>query len=334
VAPTGHNFSGTITAVSEGGRESGKYGRFLDHPSFDVALAALGATQHAVVQLGQLRDLGLTGAAVHKRAAAGRLHRIYRGVYSLVPRELLTREGHWLAAVFACGPEAVLSHRTAAALHELRPNARALIEVTVPGRSAREHERIQVHRSTTLTAKDVTKAKNIPCTTVARTLLDLADVISARGMERVFDQAEMIEVFDLRALEDQLARNTTRGASQRVRAVLEEHYPGTTPTESQVEEAFLAMTRAADLPDPELQAWLALPDGGPPIRVDFLWRAQRLAVETDGRRTHGTRQAQERDTDRDQRLTLAGWRPIRVTWKQSTREAEQTGARIKALLAM
>jgi predicted transcriptional regulator of viral defense system len=325
---------GTIGAVSEGGRVTGKYGRFLDHPSVDAALAALGAAQHAVLQLGQLRDLGLTETAVHKRAGAGRLHRIHRGVYSLVPRELLTREGHWLAAVFACGPKAVLSHRTAAALHGLRQNARALIEVTVPGRSVREHPGIQVHRSTTLTEEDVIKVRNIPCTTVARTLLDLAEVISARGMERVFDQAEIINVFDLLALEEQLARNATRAAGQLVRAVLEEHYPGSTPTESELEERFLAMTRAAGLPDPEVQVWLALADGGGPIRVDFLWRPQRLAVETDGGRTHGTRQARERDSDRDQRLTLADWRPIRVTWKQINRDAERTGARIRSLLAM
>src|SRR5207302_10634036 len=141
-----------------------------------------------------------------KRLATQRLHRIHRRVYAVVPEPLLSRDGRWIAAVAACGPRAVLSHRTAAALHELRRTYRTKIGVTVPGRSTRRHSGVEVHRSTTLTAADVTVVNGIPCTAVARTLFDLAEVVSRRALERAFDQAEIEEVFDLNAIQDQIAR--------------------------------------------------------------------------------------------------------------------------------
>ncbi len=237
-----------------------------------------------------------------------------------------------MAAVLACGPAAVLSHRSAAALHGLRSAGSVRIEVTVPGRSGRERPGIQVHRSTTLAPADATRVRSIPCTTVSRTLLDLAEVIARRPLERAFDQAEIMELFDLRALNDQLARNATRSAACRVRALLDEHCVGSTPTWSELEERMLALCRSIDLPVPEVNAWLVLDDGGAPIQPDFLWRAERLVVETDGRSYHGTRQARERDTDRDQRLVVAGWRPVRVTWRQLAGNASQVGRRLLSLI--
>ncbi len=318
--------------MDEGGQISGKYGRSNAQPPTHGPVAALAAGQHAVFSLQQLRELGLSASAVHKRAACGSFHRRYPGVYSLVPAELLTREGHWMAAVLACGPGAVLSHVTAAALHELRRSDSEYVHVTVPGRSRRTLPGLRVHRSTTLTEADVTEAKGIPCTTVARTLFDLAEMISRRGLERAFDQSEILNQFDLRAIEDQLARNPTRRGAGIVRALLEEHYIGSTPTESELEEGFLALCRRAALPQPETQKWLALHDGGPPIRADFLWRAERVVVEVDGVRFHGTHQARPRDARRDQRLTVHDWRPIRTDWRQVFRRPAELEATLRALV--
>ena len=170
------------------------------------------------------------------------------------------------------------------------------------------------------------------CTTVARTQFDLAEVLNRRGVERVYDQAAILEVFDLSALEDQLQRNPTRPAAPRVRAVLDEHQAGRTVTWNDFEERFLALTRAAKIPDPEVNAWIVLPDGAPAIRVDFVWREQRVAVETDGWATHRTRSAFEIDRVRDQRMITARWLPIRVTWRQMTREPRELTARLLALL--
>lgn len=302
--------------MSEAGRESEISGGFLDHPWVDQAIVGLARAQHLVFGLDQLRELGLTSRAVQQRAASGRLHRIHRTVYSLAPKELLKRDSLYMAAVLACGPEAVLSHRSAAALHELRDWGHTKIEVTVPRRSSRRHDGVAVHRSTTLTPDDVTVANNIPVTTVARTLLDLAEVVTHRQLERSFDQSEFAQVFDLVAIQDQLARNPTRPGAKAVHEVLATHYIGKTGTWSENEEALLAITRPLGIPDPDCNQVLALPDGGPPIRVDFIWREQRVALEADSRKAHLTHQRFEIDRQRDHRLTMAGWTVIRTTWRQ------------------
>jgi hypothetical protein len=219
-------------------------------------------------------------------------------------------------------------------LHRLIDSGAERIDVTVPTRSGRRHAGIHVHRSTTLTPADTTGVDNIPCTTVARTQLDLAEVINRRRVERALDQAEMLEVFDLRALHDQLRRNPTRSGAARLRLILKEHYVGSTPTWSEFEEAFLVFTRAAGLPRPEVNYWIVLDDGGPAIRADFAWPAQRVIVETDGRRTHDTRQAFERDRRKDLRLTAARWRPMRVTWRRLHGEPGLVEASARALLGL
>ena len=152
------------------------------HGRLDAEHAALAARQEGVASLAQLVAIGFTASAIHKRASSGRLHRVHQAVYSLAPPELLSRDGRFMAAVLACGPGAVVSHRSAAALHELRATARSGIEVTVPRENIRVGEGVQIHRSRTLTAADVTTVKSIPCTTVARTLLDLAAVLPRRGV--------------------------------------------------------------------------------------------------------------------------------------------------------
>jgi very-short-patch-repair endonuclease len=319
--------------MSEAWRKSEPTGRFFAKPSVEAAIAAVASGQRCVISLVQLIELGLSARAVQKRSAIGRLHRIYPGVYSLVPRNVLTREGHWMAAILACGPGAVLSHRKAAALHGLRQCERAKIEITVPGGSHRARKGIDLHRSTTLTEKDVTIVNDIPCTTVARTLFDLAEVVNRRAHERAFDQAEMLAVFDLTAIDDQLQRNSTRPAAPRVRALLDEHYVGSTPTQSELEEAFLALTRRLGLPDPGVNKWIDLHDGAPMIKADFVWYAQRVIVETDGVKFHGTYQARERDPRRDQRAIVAGWRPVRTTWRQVMRRPRELEPTLLGLVA-
>lgn len=318
--------------MPEAARKSESHVRFNSQPSLDEVLAAVAIPQHAVFRLDQLRDRELTIRAVQQRAAANRLHRIYRAVYGLVPADLLTRNGRYMAAVLACGPTAVLSHRSAGALLGLRPTDRANFDITVPSRVRRRQPGIDIHTSTTLTAADVTSVENIPCTTVSRTLLDLADVISPRALERALDQAEILGVLDLRKLRDQIERNPTRPAARLLQTIIDDVYTGRTPTWNDFEEAFFALCRSRGIRQPEVNQFVDPGDGEPAIRVDFLWRAERLIVETDGHGTHRTRQAFERDRRNDQRLTLAGWRTIRVTWRQVKDEADRIGTTVETLL--
>lgn len=314
------------------GRTKDRYGAFLGQVPIGQLLTALAIDQHAVFGVHQLRELGLSARAARGRAAVGDLHRIHRGVYSLVPPSLLTRRGRWMAAVLAAGPGAVLSHRCAAALHELRAYNGTKLEVTFPGRSGRAHPGIEIHRSRTLTDADVTTVNNIPCTAVARTLVDLADVIARRPLERAFDQAEIIGALNLRAVADEIDRNPHRAAARIVRELLEEHYIGSTATWSDLEEAFIEIGRTFDLPPFEVNQLIVLPDGGPPIRADFLFRAQRVVVEADSRTYHLTAQAFERDRDRDQRLGAHRFWSFRATWKQILGTADVVGTRLLALI--
>lgn len=316
------------------GRNTDDMRPFRIQPPLDVRLVRLATRQHGVFSADQLGEMGLSPRGVRHRAESGRLHRIHHAVYSLVPLNLLTRDGRFMAAVLACGPTAALSHRSAAALHEIRRTDRAKIDVTIPQRSPRKHTGLDIHRSTTLTPEDLMVANAIPCTTVARTLLDLAQVLRRRPLERAFDQADILGLLDVTALIDQIERNRTRPAAKHLRAVLDEHYIGSTPTWSELEELLLAACRRRDLPMPEVNVFIDPHDGDPnAIRVDFVWREQRVIVETDGHRTHHTRQAFEEDRRRDQRLFAAGWIVMRVTWRQLTRNPDEVVNRLAQLLS-
>jgi Protein of unknown function (DUF559) len=235
-----------------------------------------------------------------------------------------------MAAVLACGPGAVLSHRSAAALWGIRPTIRTAIEVMTPGRVGRRRAGIEVHDAASLRATDVTRVDHIPCTTVARTLFDLAAVVDRHALERAYDQAEVLGALDRKAVEDLLVRSSRRAGLATLRAVVEGDRPPAL-TRSELEKRFLAICSAAALPRPQVNAWIPLDGGG--IEVDFLWPEHRLIVETDGHAFHGTRAAFERDRVRDQRLLLAGWRVARVTWRQIVHDPVGVGATIKGLLA-
>ena len=236
-----------------------------------------------------------------------------------------------MAAVLAAGPGAALSHRSAADLAELRATDRRRIDVIVPREHAARIAGVAVHRSRTLTPADITTVDGIPCTTVARTLLDLAAVTPRRSTERAIEQAEVQGVLDYRATVAQLERNRSTRGAKRLRAALADH-AGDAPTESELEERFLALCRQAGLPLPERQVHINPDDGEPALRVDFAWRAQRLVVETDGGKYHRTRAKFESDRRKDQRLALAGWRVLRITWRQLIDEPARIVETIRKLL--
>jgi predicted transcriptional regulator of viral defense system len=302
----------------------------LTQPPSEAAIVALAERQHALITLPQLQLHGLGKAAVAKRAKDGRLYRVHRGVYA-VGRPSLTQRGRWMAAVLAYGPTAVLSHRSAAALHGLRPDNRAKADVTLPSSSVKPRPRIDVHRSRTLTAADVTTVDGIPCTTVARTLVDLGDDVDQQGVQRAVSQAEVMDLFDGVAVDEALALAGPRRGARILRAVLAD-YEEPTLTRTELEKRFLALCRRASVSSPAVNAWITLPDGVA-YQVDFLWREERIIVETDSRAFHSHRTAFENDRLRDQRLTLAGYTVLRFTWRQVTGEAARVAATITRLLA-
>jgi predicted transcriptional regulator of viral defense system len=284
------------------------------------------------VTLTDLREAGLSSSAVRTRVAAGRLHRVHRGVFA-VGHPLLTYKGRWMAAVLACGPGAALSHRSAACLLGVRDDNRATIDVTSPGRAGRQRDGITVHRGATLLARDVETVDGIRCTTLARTLLDVAEDGSRRDVERCVERAEVLRILDMRAIDDVLARANGRRGAAALTALLSETQFAGAPTRNDLEEAFLQICRDAGLPPDAVNAWIPYPDGGG-AEADFLWRAQSLIVEVDGRDVHTTRRAFEHDRRRDQCLGMLGWRVVRFTWRQVLYEPATVAATLKALLAV
>lgn len=284
----------------------------------DRAVAELAGRQHGVVARRQLRELGASADAIANRVRRGRLHALHRGTYA-VGHAVVSADGRAMAAVLAVGDGAAASHASAADLWGLRPTSRRDVDVTTP-RAGHPRPGIRVHRSASLVAEETTSVRGIPCTGVARTLIDLGEVAPRRAVEQALDRAEALRVFDLREIEAALERHRRRPGAAALRAVLDSHAVGTTATRSELEERFLHLCRDASLPLPELNVPLALADGEV-ATVDALWRRERVVVETDGRASHGTAGAFERDRWRDAQLQRAGYAVVRLTWRRVVHEA-------------
>jgi hypothetical protein len=214
--------------------------------SVDAEIATVAARQHGVVSRGQLRGLGLGQSAIDHRLARGSLHGIHRGVFA-VGHGALAREGHWLAAVLAAGPNAVLSHRSAAALWGIRDARRARVEVTV-GRVCRRPG-IQAHRIV-LAPDEVTVERAIPVTTPARTLLDLAEQLTPQRLERAVHEAEYRRLTSPLSLDALLTRHRGRRGTAALQAIVDRGRLGRTLTRSDFEIDFLAFLDAHRLERP------------------------------------------------------------------------------------
>ena len=291
----------------------------------DHAIASLAERQHGVVGLRQLRALGMTDSAVRYRIALGRLHRLHIGVYA-VGHLWLSANGRRMAAVLACGPEAVLSHRDAAALWGLRPSSRQRTDVTA-GRQMRSRPGIDVHRVRSLHSDDCTQEQGIPVTTVARTLLDLAEVVRRSDLRRAFEEADRRRTIDLSAVEALFARSPGRHGLKALRALVGDASTSATDTQSELEAAFLRFCAAHAIPPPATNVHIAV------FTVDAVWPGQRLIVELDGYAFHGTRAAFERDRARDAELQRAGYRVVRLTLRRLHREPVAIAASLHGMLA-
>jgi hypothetical protein len=236
-----------------------------------------------------------------------------------------------MAAVLACGPWAALSHRSAAHLYGLRPTARAGIDVVVPRAVVRRYDGVDVHRSMTLTDRDVTTVDSIPVTTLARMILDLAAVVDQRAVERVIGEAVDRGVFDLWAIDDQLERNPKHPGTAGLRAALSPDRAGL--TDSELEELFVSIWWPTGLPRPQTRFHIDPGDGGRLIRADFAWPDAKFDLEIDGSRYHAPTHRRQRDYRRDQRLKRAKWEVLRVGDDQLNREPDDVVVIVWELLA-
>jgi predicted transcriptional regulator of viral defense system len=258
------------------------------------AIAALAARQHGVVSRRELLLLGFEPGAITRLIGAGRLHPIQRGVYA-VGHRLTSRKGRWMAAVLAGGGNAVLSHFSAAELWRLLKPAGRLPEVTIR-ESRRSRPGLRFH-SSPLPADEVGRRDGIPVTVTARTLLDIAPGLTAVRLKSAVDAAEGRQLGGELSLADLLDRYPRRAGTAAIRRVLADGRIG------------------LDVPREELELRFA-DVGGRWLEVDCAWRSARLVVELDSRAHHENSTAFEADRERDQALIAAGWRVMRVTWRQ------------------
>jgi len=301
---------------------------FLRTRGGDAALAELAERQHGVVARWQLIALGFRKGAIEHRLSVGRLHRVHAGVYA-VGHRVLSREGRWMAAVLASGPEAVLSHRSAAALWGIRRTAPEVIDVTVPRRS-RSSPRIRRHVGV-LPEDERAEHLGVPVTTAARTVWNLAATSPRHQVEADLRQLEFLRLYDGIALPHLLDRYPGARGCRRVRAALEQLREAPEGrTRSALEERFLAFLDRYGLPRPQLNAWLELPGGG--VEVDCLWPGTGTVVELDGWQAHGTRSAFVGDRTRDRRLRAAGYHVTRIAWSQLDAEPEAIAADLRSFL--
>lgn len=251
-------------------------------------------------------QLGLSRDAIQGRIDRGSLHRLYRGVYAVGHRRLTLR-GRWMAAVLAGGPDALLSHRSAAALWELRPPPSGPIDVTVPGRRRRGHAGIRIHNVRALHDDDRTTVDGIPVTAVHRTLLDVAEHARPQQLRLALEAADRRELLDGRTLEALCLRSRGRHGISPLRAAFAALRGPAPWTQSELERAFLALIREAGLPEPQANV---IVEG---FLVDLWWPDQRLVVEIDSYEFHKGRKRFDGDRLRDTKLQLAGCRVLRVT---------------------
>ena len=292
-------------------------------PPVELRLGAIADRQYGLITRAQLLDIGVGRQGIVERVRSKRLRRRYRGVYS-VGHAVLRREAHWLAAVLACGPGAVLSHRSGGALWEIAADSATIIDVTVPTQNGRRPPKgIRIHRSGRLSPTEVTVHQGIPVTTVARTLLDYADVASRQSLKRAIDESDRRQLFDLNALHAVVQGNPGRKGARL--PALAQQPPE--PTQSALEERFLRFVERHGLPRPLVGVDLS------EYTADFLWPHAKLIVETDGLHAHGTRTAFEHDRRRDRRLLEAGYRTIRLTSGALEREGPAVARQLRSLLA-
>ena len=258
---------------------------------------------------------------IHLRVRAGRLHRVHKSVYAVGHRRL-TQRGRWMAAVLAGADDAVLSHRSAAALWQILPPGRT--HVTTP-RILRDRDGISFHTQS-LQLDEVTIHHGVPVTTVARTLLDIA-ASEPRRFASAYNEAEYRR---LTSLDDLAERYPGRRGIAAIRRITASASTGRTRFE--LEHRFRSLVEKQGLPIPEFNADLELAPGKW-IQADALWRRAKLVVELDGRAAHLTTTRFDDDRERDRLLVLAGYTVIRLTWKHLAADSERIAADLRRLIA-
>jgi very-short-patch-repair endonuclease len=289
--------------------------------TIDRAIAAIADTQHGLITYVQLLALGLSDGGIRYRVATGRLYRVHQGLYSVGHRPI-SPHSRAMAAVLACGPDAALSHGSAATLWGIGNHWDTPIEVTA--RSARRRPGIRTHRSKTLTALDVTEHYGIRVTTPARTLLDNANRLSYDALAGGVSTLRLAGYLTRGSLDELLARHPPTRATERLRR--HTVHPKRGPTRSKFERDFLSLAERHRLPEPEVNTKVA------GYEVDIFFPDHALTVELDAYETHSDPAQFEKDRNRDADLAAIGIATVRITDERFYCRPDQEAVRLEKIL--
>jgi very-short-patch-repair endonuclease len=272
----------------------------------------------------QLREFGLGRSSIRWRVKSGRLHPVRRGVYA-VGRPEVTPYGRWMAALLACGPGAVLSHGSAAALWGFGTEPREVVEVSLPAGMRSRQPGIRAHRRARLGADEVTEHEGVPVTAPIRTLIDQATRLGPTQLERAVNEADKLERVRADVLYAALDRHGGEPGIGPLRRLLDPlHFR---LSDSELEQAMRPVAKDAGLPVPETKAWVN------DYEVDFFWPQLGIVVEADGLRYHRTASQQRRGLERDQAHIATGLWPLRFSHWQIAREPAQVSKVLRQVSA-
>jgi very-short-patch-repair endonuclease len=283
-----------------------------------------------LVTIGQLRDAGIPDSTITNEVSRGRVLPMFHGVYC-VGHGYLTVNARMLAATLACGEGTVVSHGSAAWMLGLRKQRPKAVEVIAPVEAGRKIAGIRRRFVPPPVGEEVWRRNGVPLTSPARTIVDCAGIFDADGVAGLIEQASVEGLLDVVAIDRVLDGPRRRGTKKLLRAVAPwRRYRRGIKIRSRMEAKLLPLLTEAALPIPRTNAKLRL--GGKVYEVDFLWRDQKLVVETDGGRFHDNPAAGGRDSERNHALAKAGYHLPRLGWEDLRDRPEQTMREIAGLL--
>lgn len=288
--------------------------------------AALAARQHGVVTRSQLMGLGFSPGAIARRVQGGQLQALHRGVYLVGPLKL--HRATEMAAALAGGPQALISHTSAACLWGMGSGGTPpAVHVSVPAGGRSKRPGICFHRVAPWVHEERAVVDGVPVTSAIRTLVDIAGMVGSRELERALALAMGEGLVDGRGLAGSSHRYPRRPGMPMLLSLLRD-LEGPSITRSEAERRCLELFQAAGLPRPHAN----VPFG--PYELDLFWPDHGVAVEIDGRAYHSSRIRFEGDRRKDIWLRSRGIQVIRLTWRQITQEAVASAVQVGQVLAL
>lgn len=303
----------------------------------DVVALSLGfaLAQHGVVSRSQLIDSGISSGTISSRIARSFLFPVFPGVY-VVGRAEITQEGLWAASLLSTGMGAVLGGRAAATVWGFMDERNNIDVLRIGGGSNQRPEvkvkgtrgwpYVLVRKVRSISSPDRTYVNGLAVTSVARTLLDLAELLPERRFRHAFTEADRLGLIveeDLLEIRD---RVQGRCGGRIFRRVVEERIPNIGRARSLLEGIFLELERDSRIPQPEVN----VPVLG--FEADFVWNERRVIVEVDGYEFHRGKESFENDAWRSNRLRSEGWTLLRFTWRMLNRDPAEVSAQISKVL--